>query len=369
MDLIDRLKELSARKAKQIEHLHTEEATKNALVMPFLSALGYNVFNPTEVLPEFTADVGAKKGEKVDYAILRDGKPMILFECKSVGTDLDKEHASQLYRYFSVTEARIGVLTNGVVYRFFSDLEETNKMDSRPFLEFNLLDVDGKVVEELKKFAKESFDLDTILSTASELKYTKGMKRILREEWTNPSENFVRLLARRVYSGHMTQAVREQFSVITKQAFHEFVNDRIKERLEKAAVEPPSGERPTEPPEPPEPPTGKIVTTEEEIEAFYIVKSIVREVVDAKRVFMRDTIRFCGVLLDDTNRKPICRLWFNHPEKKLLGIFDENKQETKHPIEDVNDIYRFADALKRRAELYDAGPPDRSTAEERSSAD
>ncbi|NQT12257.1 MAG: type I restriction enzyme HsdR N-terminal domain-containing protein [Planctomycetes bacterium] len=366
MDLIDRLRELAARKATQIEHLQTEEATKNALVMPFIDALGYNVFNPMEVMPEYTADVGTKKGEKVDYAIMREGKPIMLFECKCAHSDLDKEHTSQLYRYFSVTDARFGVLTNGVVYKFFSDLEEPNKMDSRPFLEFNMFDFSEEVVEELKKFAKESFDLDNILSTASDLKFTKGIKRILAEEWTNPSEHFVRLLTGRVYSGHKTQAVVDQFTQITKRAFHEFVSDRVKERL-KSALE---RETDTEAAEDiaaggenadmPAADVGKskIVTTEEEIEGFYIVKSIVREVVDAKRVFMRDTIRYCGILLDDTNRKPICRLWFNSPQNKYLGIFAENKEETKHVLKDVSDIYRFADELKKRVLLYDSGPPD-----------
>ncbi len=363
MDLIDRLRDLSGRKSEQIKYLETEEATKNALVLPFISALGYNVFNPTEVVPEFTADVGTKKGEKVDYAILQDGKPIMLFECKCAHTNLDKEHASQLYRYFSVTDARLGVLTNGVIYKFFSDLEEANKMDSRPFLEFNLLDVNEQVVEELKKFAKESFDLENILSTASDLKFTKGIKRILAEEWANPSEQFVRLFARRVYSGIMTQTVREQFALITKQAFHEFVRDRINERLKSALERETTADTEADTtqagqaPEQADPvaKNTKIVTTDEEIEGFYIVKSIVREVVDAKRVFMRDTISYCGILLDDTNRKPICRLWFNAPENKFLGILDNNKQETKHSIEDVNDIYKFADDLKRRVKLYDVG--------------
>jgi hypothetical protein len=361
MDLIDRLKELSSRKSKQIEHLQTEEATKNALVMPFIQALGYNVFDPTQVVPEFTADMGTKKGEKVDYAIMQEGKPIVLLECKSAQSDLDKEHASQLYRYFSVTDARIGVLTNGIIYKFFSDLEEPNKMDSRPFLEFNLLDVDEQVVEELKKFAKESFDIENILSTASDLKFTKGIKRVLRDQWMNPSEDFVRLLTTRVYSGRITQAVREQFAQITKRAFQEFVNDRIDERLKSAleretAVAGSEGTgAPDEPPGPNGPDTKKkIVTTEEEIEGFYVVKAIVREVIDVKRVFMRDTISHCGILLDDTNRKPICRLWFNSPQEKVLGIFDENKQETKHPIVDVNEIYKFADELKKTVLHYDS---------------
>jgi len=362
MDLIDRLRELSARKSKQVEHLQTEEATKNALVMPFINVLGYNVFNPMEVVPEFTADVGTKKGEKVDYAVLCDGKPVILFECKSAQTDLDKEHASQLYRYFSVTDARVGVLTNGIVYKFFSDLEEANKMDSRPFLEFNLLDFNDQVVQELKKFAKESFDLENILATASDLKYTKGIKRILAEELINPSEDFVRLFATRVYRGRMTQAARSQFTEITKQAFHQFVSDRVNERLKSALEREATSETPEDPGAegeggPAADADGrksKIVTTEEEIEGFYIVKSIVSQVVDPKRVFIRDTIHYCGILLDDTNRKPICRLHFNYPENKELGVFDENKDETKHPINDVNDVYTFAEQLRKTVLHYQA---------------
>jgi hypothetical protein len=156
--------------------------------MPFIAALGYNVFDPSEVTPELNADVGLKKGEKVDYAILRDGKPIILFECKHHAADLSKVHASQLYRYFSVTEARFAVLTNGLVYWFYTDLEAANKMDSRPFFEFNVLDVREQDTEELKKFSKSSFDLNNIITTASELKYTREIKRILFEQMQEPTE-------------------------------------------------------------------------------------------------------------------------------------------------------------------------------------
>src|SRR3954467_14919592 len=154
MDFIDQNRELSARIPKQLPHIHTEEATKNALIMPFISALGYNVFDPTEVTPELHADIGLKKGEKVDYAILKDGKPILLFECKWHGADLSKEHASQLYRYFSVTEARFSVLTNGIIYWFYTDLDASNKMDAKPFFEFNMLDFKESDIEQLKKFSK-----------------------------------------------------------------------------------------------------------------------------------------------------------------------------------------------------------------------
>jgi hypothetical protein len=223
MDFIDKIRELSARIPKQLEHIQTEEATKNALVMPFISALGYNVFDPTEVTPELCADVGVKKGEKVDYAILREGEPIILFECKHHAADLGKVHASQLYRYFSVTEARFGVLTNGLVYWFYTDLEAPNKMDEKPFFEFNMLDIKESAVEELKKFSKSIFDLDYILTTASELKYTREITRLLVEQMQEPTEEFVRFFASRVYSGRMTQGVREQFAQLTKQAFKQLL--------------------------------------------------------------------------------------------------------------------------------------------------
>lgn len=151
MDFIDQLKALAAKVPALCDVLKTEEATKNALVMPFIQILGYDIFDPTEVVPEFVADVGIKKGEKVDYAIKKEGQIIMLFECKHCGGDLSIKHASQLFRYFSTTEAKIGVLTNGVIYRFFTDLEAPNKMDEKPFLEVDMLDLNETVVGELKK--------------------------------------------------------------------------------------------------------------------------------------------------------------------------------------------------------------------------
>lgn len=194
MDFIDRIRELSARIPKQLELIQTEEATKHALVMPFIAALGYDVFDPTEVVPELNADVGTKKGEKVDYAIRKDSQIIMLWECKATTCDLGQAHASQLYRYFSVTEARFSVLTNGIVYWFYTDLDAPNKMDSKPFFEFNMLDIREQDVEELKKFTKSAFDLDGILTTASELKYTREIKRILAEQLQEPSEDFSKQL-------------------------------------------------------------------------------------------------------------------------------------------------------------------------------
>lgn len=369
MDFIDHIRDLSVRIQKQAAGIQTEEATKNAFVMPFINALGYNVFDPTEVTPELAADVGTRKGEKVDYAILKDGQPTILIECKWCGSNLDSENASQLYRYFSVTPARFGILTNGIVYRFYSDLENQNMMDTKPFLELDLLNLKEPLVEEVKKFSKSAFELDNILVTASELKYIREIRKILEDQVNNPSEDFVKFFASQVYSGKLTQPVREQFTQITKKTFKQFINDKINERLNIALASDAStslegkttDDSTSKEDEGEEPETdSRIVTTEEELEGYYIIKTILREAIDSKRITIRDKINYCGVLLDDNSRKPIARMYFNSSNKHL-GLFDGLKQEEKIPIETVDDIYKYKDRLKTTVQYYDTQKPQDKT--------
>lgn len=357
MDLIDQLKNLGERAAKQRDLLLTEEATKMALIAPFINALGYNVFDPTEVVPEFVADVGIKKGEKVDYAIRQGGKVIMIFECKGAKEDLNAAHASQLYRYFSVVEARIAVLTNGIVYRFFTDLDERNKLDEKPFLEINLLDIKEPLVEELKKLHRASFDLDKLIATASDLKYLSALKRIVAEEIANPSDELVKLLGKQVYQGTMTQGVRDQLRELLRRAFQQTISDRLASTLQVALdrevkISDDSTREVAKAAEVSEASKNAIVTTDEELEAFRIVRAIVREVVDVKRVAQRDVQSYFSVLLDDNNRKPICRLYFN-AKTKYLGLFNPDKTEEKVVVEDVDDIFKYADRLKAVALSYD----------------
>ena len=360
MDLIDRVREVSSRAQKRLDKIETEEATKNALVMPFINhVLGYNVFDPAEVVPEFTADVGTKKGEKVDYAILQDDAPVILFECKKYGAELDKDHASQLYRYFSVTQVRFGVLTDGMTYRFFSDLEEPNKMDGKPFFEFNLLDFQDAEVEELRRFSKASFDLDQILSTAKDLKYTREIKRLLAREWAEPSEEFARYFAGQTYDGLKTKAVIDQFVRVTKKALHQFLADRVNDRLKSALQgdaemnDAPEQSQPASEPTVEETGSSGIVTTEDELQGYFAIKAIVSQDVSAARVAIRDTKSYCGVLLDDNNRKPICRLFFNG-DQKYLGLVNEDKSIERVPIESIDSIFQHADRLRETVRRYEA---------------
>lgn len=358
MDFQAKLQELAER-IRQNQHLvQTEQATKSAFIMPFLQILGYDVFNPVEVIPEFTADVGTKKGEKVDFAILRDGEPVMLIECKGCGSTLDSGKCNQLHRYFhTLPSAHIGILTNGVQYLFFTDLDKPNVMDQRPFMEFDILNPDKMLIPELQKLTKTNWDMAATLSAAAELKYTRALKGVLSAELQAPSEELVRILGSRVYEGSMTAKVREMFAGLLRRAFQQMVNELINDRLQSAMVQPQTDTRVTEQnsenTETAEP-GSKVVTTEEELEGFHVVKSIVRQIIDPKRIFMRDTQSYCGIILDDTNRKPLCRLHFNG-KQKYLGLLDEKKKERKVPIEAVDDIYAHADELMRTVGYYD-GP-------------
>lgn len=363
MDFKDQIKQLGERVIRLKDQIQTEEATKNAFIMPFIQALGYDVFNPLEVVPEFTADLGIKKGEKVDYAIMKDGEPILLIECKWWGENLDI-HNSQLFRYFHTTKSKFGLLTNGIQFRFYTDLMEANKMDEKPFLEFDFTNMKEQVVFELKKFHKSYFDLNSIVSSASELKYSNEIKGIMTRELNEPTPNFVKFFVRQVYSGQATEKVMTQFTDIVKKSLNQLISDiisdRLKAALEKENVKDATQEKPGE--EQTKEEENKIVTTEEELEGFFIVKSILRTKLDSTRICYRDFQNFFSVLLDDSIRQTICKLWFNS-DKRFIGLLDENKKETKFEISKLDDIYNYSEQLIKVVERLTKGEKNKNSAE------
>ena len=362
MEFDELLAAMALKVKNQREAIQTEEATKNAFVMPFISnILGYDVFNPLEVVPEFTADVGIKKGEKIDYAIMRDGEVQMLIECKKSSEPLKIENASQLYRYFAVTNARIAVLTNGETYQFYTDLDAPNRMDDKPFLVLDLLDIDESLIPELRKLTKDVFDLDSIINAAGELKYIGQIKRIIAAQFKEPEDEWIRFFTTRVYDGAFTQRVRMQFTTLVTKATKQFLNDQANDRLKVALggnsfseVEPGAQEeavtshvavqedldRDTE-----------IETTPEELEGYQIIKAIACSEVKPQRVVHRDSKSYFAILLDDNNRKPIARLHFNGKAKKYLGLFDADKVETRHEIDSLDDIYQHASSIRAAVKL------------------
>jgi hypothetical protein len=345
MDFKDQIKQLAERTIKLKEQIQTEEATKNAFIMPFLQILGYDVFNPLEVVPEFISDIGIKKGEKIDYAIFKDGKPTILIECKHWNQNLNI-HDGQLLRYFHVSKARFGLLTNGINYRFYSDLVEANKMDEKPFLEFNLADIRDNQIDELKKFHKSIFDIDSIINNASELKYTNELKHILQQEFLNPSPDFVKHFAKKVYPGVITAKVLEQFTNLTKKSVSQHISDLITERLKTALSKEDEAAKEQDAIDYAEKlkNESKVETTDEELEGFMIIKAILRQTVNSSRISYRDAQSYFAILLDDNNRKSICRLYLNG-SKKYIALFDENKKEIKNEIISLDEIFNYSEQL------------------------
>lgn len=344
MDFKDIIKQMGERVARLKDQIQTEEATKNAFIMPFIQSLGYDVFNPLEVVPEFTSDIGIKKGEKVDYAILKDGIPVILVECKWWGTDLNL-YDSQLLRYFHTSKAKFGLLTNGIHYRFYTDLVEANKMDEKPFLEFDITNIKEQQINELKKFHKSYFDINTIFSSASELKYVNEIKTILNNELVSPSEDFVKFFVYGVYQGQATKKVIAQFTEIVKKSYNQFISDIINERLKTALDKENAKEqeqiKAEEEAKKDEP---EIVTTQEELEAFFIVKSIVHSAIEPNRIFYRDFQNTFSVLVDDSIRQTLCRFYFKE-NKKIIGLIDSEKKEQKYDLKTLNDIYNYSEQL------------------------
>ncbi len=352
MDFIDKLRALASRAQSTAEKAESEEATKTALVLPFLGTLGYDVFDPAEVVPEYDADVGQKKGEKVDYAILKRGSPIILIECKSSDSELSQRNAAQLFRYFTSTEARFGILTNGLSYQFYSDLDEPNKMDRSPFMEFNLLeDVTEEIAKNLKIFSKSAFDLETSINTAARVKYITSIKHVLSDQLKRPHKDFIIFILDQVYKGTKTKKVKKSFVGITQEAFREFINDRVQKRL-KLALDNESDENKRTGPTPDEEDDDNdersgIVTTKDEILGYHIVQSLVIDLIDVDRIFLADKTAYCNILLDNNSRKAICRFYFGI-KKKSISIPNESPSRERTPITSIKDIHNLREELRER---------------------
>lgn len=337
MDFTDELKNFSLRVSSLKDNLATEESTKTSIVLPFFQLLGYDIFNPLEFVPEYTADAGTKKGEKVDYAIMQNNEPIMIIEVKPVNTGLSIKHINQLFRYFTVTKAKFGILTNGIIYKFYSDLEEENKMDLTPFLEINLLDLRTDTISELKKFKKDFFNTKGILDSASELKYTSLLKSAIAEQFNDPSEQFVRALIKNIYTGVKTQAIIDKFKELTRVAINSYISDLLNDKIASAvATGVPAIQ--TEEPLRKEPEFLPI-----EIETLDFVKSML----NVTDVSYKKTTRYAYMHISDSQYKWICRVEAKK-ENKLFTLhkFNETEYETEYFFDDIELLAQISPLVK-----------------------
>lgn len=350
-----KLEQLHARVDALKDQINTEEATKNAFVMPFIQILGYDIFNPTEVIPEFICDIGTKKGEKIDYVIKIDGEPILIIECKHWKENVDA-HNSQLHRYYHVSKSRFGVLTNGHIYNFYTDLEKPNIMDEKPFFTLDLSNLKDTSLKILEKFTKNGYNLESILDSAEGMKYIKAIRNEFEKELKEPSDEIVKILVNRFFEKTITASRLATFKDYTRKAFANSINESINFRLKNALNinesipvkteqnSPTIDENINQP---------KFITTEEEIEASQIVKAILREKLPSTRIAFRDTQSYFGILLDDNNRKPICRLHFNS-NNKFIELFNKGKDNgEKKLLNSLEEIYNFKSELLETVAQYE----------------
>ena len=367
MDFKDQLMQLSDKIDKQKDNIATEEATKTSFIMPMIAALGYDVFNPFEVVPEMDCDL-TKRGDKIDYAIMKDNAPILLIECKHCRQNLDL-HSTQLAKYYAASNARFGVLTNGIEYRFYADLEKQNIMDEKPFLVVNMLDLSDSDIEQLKKFHKSYYNEQDILSTAQELQITIQIKDLLNKNFQQPGDEFTRYFVKCLNDWKSSSKLIEQYRPILKKSIASVINDIIADRLnvamktnedkviETVSEEGTSCEKTVETAK--DLPNGivfqdeekGIITTQEEIDAYNIVRSILRQYVDEERIQYTDYKSYFTVNLDGSMWWWICRLSFK-PYSKRICLPKENYESNYWlKIENINDLYKHIDKLKLALEV------------------
>lgn len=286
--------------------IHNEENTKQALINPFLSLLGYDIHDPNEVEFEFKASFSYKKADKVDYAIKSNGTPLFFLEAKKVTEDLDNHYAQLEYYLSTNSDVKIGILTNGIIYKFFGYFEKQKKMDKEPFFEFDFENLNAEQIETLYLFCKDSFDLNKLLKTGEELWYYKKIKRKLKELLTKPNDDFIRLLAKDYCPTKITANALEKFKPIVNRAITTAITDITQE----AIVDDTLIDKSTD-----------IVTTEEELKAVDMIKKILlKNGKDISDVDWKDTKSYIALYNRNINGWFVRFVLDQQPMWGMLGL-------------------------------------------------
>jgi predicted type IV restriction endonuclease len=342
MGFTEDIVKLSEQVRKRFDQVVGEEATKMALIVPFLSALGYDVYDPSEVMPEYVADFATKKAgqfEKVDYALAINGTKVMLVEAKACGKKAEA-HDGQLSRYFNgLLTTKVAIVTNGIEYRFFTDLRDKNVMDKEPFFTFNILEYDTKDIDNLKFFHRDNFEVTAITNHAEEMVYVKGMTQLLGNLLRSPSEEFVRFLVAELgtvapsyeIQGRITGKVIDKFKPIVKKSIQGSLVELMTRSLTQEITQPVELEVEQEIEEEEkqqESQESKLVTTAEEIEAFEKIKAITQTLRSYNfELQYKDTASYFGINLG----KPtwwFLRLYLSSQKKSFIARLSVDEVKT-----------------------------------------
>lgn len=292
-------------------YIMNEEMTKQSMIMPFVKTLGYDVYDPLEVRPEYSAGF-AKNKEKVDYAVFKDGKVVMFIEAKPTFDTLTN-HDPQLSKYFNSTpEAKVAVITNGIRYKFFTDLAQPNIMDSSPFFEIDCENFVESDIDTVQRFRKGAFDVDNVVMFAEDLIYLSNLKKLLKELLRNPSDDFIRFLIKDISDARLTASVVDRYRPVVKKAITasllEIVsqgimrNDDISDEQAELIVSVPLVTTSEQTTSPESKVNIKIITTEEELAAFETIKNILLSAgKDVSDLGYKDTSNYFAVYVHNTS--------------------------------------------------------------------
>jgi len=332
-EFLNRLKKHTEHIQKVGVHCETEETTKQALILPFLDILGFSAYDPTKVLAEYSADLpGVKAQERVDYALFCHGSPVMFVEAKAYSVQ-PENHSPQLARYFnSMPEVTVGVITNGRKWKFFTDLENKNVMDEKPFLTIDLLASNDSELIQLYQFRHDQFEPEKLRSLAEENTYFTAFSSVIRSSLRNIDIDFVRFVASKSsISRQLTIKFLESITPIVKQAVEKTVSDMVVSGL--SVVEEPEPEEPEEinldEVDEVHPDNPKIITTVEEKRVYTILKEILD--IDDDLV-LKDTETYCAYLYEGKTNRWVLRYRGDkkNPDVELiLKLADEMISEIK----------------------------------------
>lgn len=310
-----------------------EEATKHSLILPFFQVMGYDVYDPQELVPEYKAGWASTK-EKVDYAIFINGNPVFFVEAKAVGEKLDN-HDAQLAKYFNSTpNMKVGVITDGLTYKFFTDLKQPNIMDAEPFFTFNVETFSNDGLEILQSFRRDSFNLESVITKAEDLVYLNGISNKLRSIFKHPSDDFIRLVAGDVFPRKMTEKAVERLRPLVKQAISSTLIEMVSQGLTQGINESDEDNDSQEYQDPTEQ-ADKIITTEEELAVYSeIANAIAAQVGSDNKVSYKDTINYFSIMIDNKPTRWFCRTYLNPNVRRRRLVIRLPKEQVARLIND-----------------------------------
>lgn len=300
-----------------------EEATKHSLILPFFQMLGFDIYNPSVLRPEYKAGFASNK-EKIDYAIFQNDVPALFIEAKAYGEKLENYDA-QLAKYFnSTTNLKLAVITDGVRYKFFTDLKEPNIIDIDPFLEFDFESIGTEEIEILKRFQADKFNAQELVNHAENLVYLRALKKKVRAIFREPSDDFVRFMAGDVFPKKITANALERLTPLVKQALSSVLVEMVSMGLSQEISKPEDTSIPTEvtevvaPTSDAESKESKVVTTEEELAGFNLIYQLITEGSgEDQKVTYKDTASYFGIHVEKRTQW-FARLHFNGNQKFVV---------------------------------------------------